>query len=322
MRQLTATSSPHIRSRWLTSSVMQNVILALLPAAGLGVWFQGSRALLVLGLCILSCIVTESFLKKRAGFHGAEILTGLLLGMSLPASVSWWIPVIGGVFSVLVVKHLCGGLGKNVFNPVLASRAFLMMVWPSQLTQFPEREIDGLTASTPLHAFQMPALPDASLGEMFWGDISGCIGETSKLALLLGGIWLLWKGVIRPHIPLAYLGTVSVLTLVFSQGQPPLLWMSYQLFSGSLILGAFFMATDYVTSPVTPTGRIVFGVGCGVFTVILRYYGLYPEGVTYAILCMNPIAWSLDRWLAPRVFGHRNGRSWGMAAKKGGAHGG
>lgn len=304
MRQLTLSSSPHIKSRWLTSSIMRKVILSLMPAVILGVWFQGSRAVLVLGLCIVSCVVTESFLTKRAGLNGAEVLTGLLLGMSLPAIVPWWIPVAGGVFAILVIKHLCGGLGKNVFNPVLATRAFLFMVWPGQLTQFPEREIDGLTAATPLHAFQIPALPDASLVELLVGDISGCIGETPKLALLLGGFWLIRKGVIRPQIPLAYLGTVAILTLLFSQGQAPLLWMSYQLFSGSLILGAFFMATDYVTSPVTPKGRIAFGVGCGVLTVILRYYGLYPEGVTYAILCMNPLAWSMDRWLAPRVFGH------------------
>lgn len=320
MKQLTATSSPHIRSRWLSSNIMRNVILALLPSAVLGVWFQGIRALLVLGLSILSCGVTESFLTKRASLHGAEVLTGLLLGMSLPASVSWWIPVTGGIFSVLVVKHLCGGLGKNVFNPVLASRALLMMLWPSQMTLFPEREIDGLTASTPLHSFQIPALPDASLWDMFLGNISGCIGETSKLALLLGGIWLLWKGVIRPQIPLAYLGTVAVLTLIFSQGQPRLLWMGYQIFSGSLILGAFFMATDYVTSPVTSAGRIVFGVGCGIFTVILRYFGLYPEGVTYAILCMNPVAWTLDRWLAPRVFGHRDRWKKVVAKETGGSH--
>jgi len=319
MRQLTISSSPHIKSRWLTSSIMRRVILALLPAVILGVWFQGPRALLVLGLCILSCAVTESFLTKRAGLNGAEVLTGLLLAMSLPASVPWWIPVTGGVFAILVIKHLCGGLGKNVFNPVLATRAFLFMIWPGQLTQFPEREFDGLTAATPLHAFQIPALPDASLSELLLGNISGCIGETSKLALLLGGIWLIYKGVIRPHIPLAYLGTVAVLTLLFSQGQSPVLWMSYQLLSGSLILGAFFMATDYVTSPVTPNARIVYGIGCGILTVILRYYGLYPEGVTYAILCMNPVAWAMDRWLAPRVFGHSGGRF--GRKKKGEAHG-
>jgi len=319
MRQLTLSSSPHIKSRWLTSSIMRKVILSLLPAVILGVWFQGSRAILVLGLCIVSCAVTESFLTKRAGLNGAEVLTGLLLGMSLPASVPWWIPVTGGIFAILVIKHLCGGLGKNVFNPVLATRAFLFMVWPGQLTQFPEREIDGLTAATSLHAFQIPALPDASLAELLVGDISGCIGETPKLALLLGGFWLIRKGVIRPHIPLAYLGTVAILTLLFSQGQAPLLWMSYQLLSGSLILGAFFMATDYVTSPVTPKGRIAFGVGCGVLTVILRYYGLYPEGVTYAILCMNPLAWAMDRWLAPRVFGHSGKRI--VRGKKGASYG-
>lgn len=321
MRQLTVTSSPHIRSRWVTSSIMRDVMLALLPSAAMGVWFQGLRALLILGLSILSCIMTEAFATKKVKLNGAETLTGLLLGLSLPASVSWWIPVVGGVFSVLVVKHLCGGLGKNVFNPVLVSRAFLLLFWPSQLTLFPERELDGLTASTPLHAFQIPALPDASLGQMFLGDISGCIGETSKLALLLGGIWLLWKGIIKPQIPLAYLGTVAALSLLFSQGQPPLLWMAYQLLSGSLVLGAFFMATDYVTSPVTPYGRIAFGVGCGILTVILRYYGLYPEGVTYAILCMNPLAWRLDRWLAPRVFGHGNRWKRKTTAVKGANHG-
>jgi len=303
MRQLTLSSSPHIKSRWLTSSIMRKVILSLLPAVILGVWFQGSRAILVLGLCIVSCAVTESFLTKRAGLNGAEVLTGLLLGMSLPASVPWWIPVTGGIFAILVIKHLCGGLGKNVFNPVLATRAFLFMVWPGQLTQFPEREIDGLTAATSLHAFQIPALADASLAELLVGDISGCIGETPKLALLLGGFWLIRKGVIRPHIPLAYLGTVAILTLLFSQGQAPLLWMSYQLLSGSLILGAFFMATDYVTSPSNPWGQVVFALGCGILTCVIRNYGGYAEGVCFSILLMNVATPLIERATKRKIYG-------------------
>lgn len=310
MKQLMVNSSPHIRGRWITSSVMRDVILALVPAMAAGIWIHGIRALGILLITVSSCVVTEAFCTRQAGIHGAEVITGILLGMSLPVSVPYWIPMVGGVFSVLVVKHLCGGMGKNVFNPVLVSRAFLLLVWPVYLTQFPAVNMEGVTSSTPLHHMQIPALPEETIWDLFFGTIPGCIGETSKAALLFGAAYLLWKGVIRPQIPLSYLGTVALLTLLFPQDQPRIFWMMSQLLSGSLILGAFYMATDYVTSPVTSKGRIAFGIGCGLFTVLFRYFGLYPEGVTYGILCMNPIAWSLDRWLAPRVFGHERRKPW------------
>ena len=307
MRQLTTSSSPHIRSRWIASTIMRDVLISLIPVVISACVIHGIRAILLIMAGIVSCIITESFCTGKAGINGSEVITGLLLALSLPASVPWWIPVAGGVFSILVVKHLCGGLGKNVFNPVLAARAFLLLVWPVHLTIYPAMGMDGMTAATPLHAMQIPALPESSLTDMFLGTIGGCIGETSVLAILLGAAYLLKRRVIRLHIPLAYLGTVAVLTLAFSGEEPPVQWMMYHLLSGSLLLGAVYMATDYVTSPVTPKGRIAFGIGCGVLTVILRSYGLYPEGVTYAILCMNPFAWALDRVFAPRVFGHEKG---------------
>ena len=219
----------------------------------------------------------------------------------------------GGLFAVVVVKGLCGGLGQNTFNPALGARAFLMLLFPACLTRFPAlgsalflgelNPADVVTGATPLHHMQMPALPDVSLLDLFLGRAGGCIGEVSALALLLGGGWLVFRRVITLRIPAAYLGTVAVLTLVFSKGDSPILWMAYSLLSGGVLLGALFMATDYATSPVGPLAQIVYGIGCGALTVVFRYTGLFPEGVTYAILLMNAAAWLLDQYLVPRRFG-------------------
>ena len=310
MKTITVPSSPHIGGRRITASLMRDVVIALIPTTLAGLWFQGIRAFWVLFLSIGAALVTEQICTKGKT-NGSALVTGVLLGLSLPSSVSWWIPVVGSVVSVFGVKHLCGGLGRNVFNPVLVARAFLLLVFPLQLTRFGIPGMDGLTSSTPLHAFQVPTLPDVGLGTLLWGNVSGCIGETSKLAVLLGGLYLIDRKVIRPEIPMAYLGSFVLLSLIFSQGQPPLLWMGYQLLTGSVLLSAFFLATDYTSSPATPGGRIVYGVACGALTVLFRRFGLFPEGSTYAILCMNPFVWALDQGLAPRVFGHSKGREKG-----------
>ena len=315
---LTVSASPHIRGKDTTARLMLDVVIALLPALAAGMLFQGPRAGLVAAVCVLSALAGEWLLRLVLRRHntlpdGSALVTGLLLALTLPASVPYYVAAAGGLFAVVVVKGLCGGLGQNTFNPALGARAFLMLLFPACLTRFPAlgsalflgelNPADVVTGATPLHHMQMPALPDVSLLDLFLGRAGGCIGEVSSLALLLGGGWLVFRRVITLRIPAAYLGTVAVLTLVFSKGDSPILWMAYSLLSGGVLLGALFMATDYATSPVGPLAQIVYGIGCGALTVVFRYTGLFPEGVTYAILLMNAAAWLLDQYLVPRRFG-------------------
>lgn len=317
---LTVSASPHIRGRDSTTRLMLDVVIALLPALAAGVLFQGLRAGLVAAVCVLSALAGEWLLRLALRRHstlpdGSALVTGLLLALTLPASVPYYAAAIGGLFAVVVVKGLCGGLGQNTFNPALGARAFLMLLFPACLTRFPAlgaalslgelSPADVVTGATPLHHMQMPALPDVSLLDLFLGRAGGCIGEVSALALLIGGGWLLLRRVISVRIPAAYLGTVAVLTLVFSKGGSPVLWMAYSLLSGGVLLGAVFMATDYATSPVGPAAQIAYGIGCGALTVVFRYTGLFPEGVTYAILLMNAAVWLLDRYLVPKRYGEK-----------------
>lgn len=315
--KLLVTSSPHIHSGERTSRLMGAVLVALLPTLFAGVWFFGLRALVLTVVTVLACLLSEwlyRMLTKQSNTLPdlSAAVTGVLLAMTLPASVPYWLGAVGGIFAIVVVKGLIGGLGQNIFNPALAARAFLVLLWPGWMVRFApagtdlealSMSVDIVTSATPLHHMVMPALPEESLLDVFLGNMGGCIGEVSALALLLGGGYLLLRKVISWRIPAAYLGCVAVLTLIFSKGQDPLLWMLYSLMSGGVLLGAFFMATDYATSPVTPKGQLIYGVGCGVLTVLLRYYGLFPEGVTYAILLMNACAWSLDRLTPPTRFG-------------------
>ena len=308
--KLTVACSPHIRGNFRTNRIMLDVVLALLPALAVGVYFQGFRALLVALISVAAAVVSEWLYAKltrtrNTVVDGSAMVTGLLLAMTLPATVPYWQAVLGSAFAIIVVKALCGGLGQNIFNPALAARALLLLVWPVGLTRYVG--LDGVTAATPLHHMVMPALPEESLMDMFIGRCPGSIGEVSALALLLGGAYLVYRKVISIRIPASYLGTVALLTLVFSKTGDPLRWMGYSLLSGGVMLGAIFMATDYATSPATPMGQIVYGIGCGVLTVLFRYFGLFPEGVTYAILMMNALVWVIDRYTAPRRFGTRKG---------------
>ncbi|MBR4971938.1 MAG: RnfABCDGE type electron transport complex subunit D [Oscillospiraceae bacterium] len=304
--KLTVASSPHIRGDFRTSRIMLDVVLALLPALVVGIFVLGIRALIVTAISILCAVAAEwlyGLLTKTRNtvIDGSALVTGLLLAMTLPHTVPYWQVALGSVFAIVFVKLLCGGLGQNIFNPALTARALLMLVFPVGLTRF--EGLDGVTSATPLHHMVMPALPEESLLDMFLGNCPGSIGELSTLALLLGGAYLVWRKVISIRIPAAYLGAVAVLTLVFHKTDAPVAWMMYSLFSGGVMLGAIFMATDYATSPATPTGQIVYGIGCGALTVLLRYFGLFPEGVTYAILLMNAFVWIIDRYTAPRRFG-------------------
>ena len=307
------TSSPHIRGKRNTQQIMRDVVIALLPALIAGTIIFGMRALLVTLVCVAAAAAAEwacgmVLYHRNTVKDLSSVVTGLLLALTLPATVPYWVAALGSIFAIIVVKGLCGGLGKNVFNPALGARAFLVLLWPVYMVRFvAPGAVDGVASATPLHHMVMPALPEESLGQMFMGNIGGCIGEVCTLALLIGGAYLLYKGVISFRIPAAYLGTVAVLTLIFSKGDHAVLWMLYSFLGGGVVLGALFMATDYATSPVTPKGQIIYGVGCGVFTVIFRYFGLFPEGVTYAILLMNGCAWAIDRYSAPRRFGTKKG---------------
>lgn len=309
------TSSPHIRGKRNTQQIMLDVVIALLPALLAGTMIFGMRALLVTLVCVAAAVAAE-WVYGMILYHRntvkdlSSVVTGLLLALTLPATVPYWLAAIGSVFAIVVVKGLCGGLGKNVFNPALGARAFMMLFWPVHLVRYiAPGSVDGVASATPLHHMVMPALPEESLGQMFMGNIGGTIGEVCTLALLVGGIYLIVKGIISVRIPASYLGTVAVLTLIFSKGDNAVLWMLYSLLGGGVVLGALFMATDYATSPVTPKGQIIYGIGCGVLTVIFRYFGLFPEGVTYAILLMNACAWAIDRYCAPRRFGTKKGEA-------------
>ena len=308
--KLTVASSPHIRGNFRTNRIMMDVVLALLPALAVGLWKFGFRVIPVttisIGAAIVSewlyCLLTKS---RNTTLDGSAIVTGLLLAMTLPHTVPYWQAALGSAFAILVAKCLCGGLGQNIFNPALAARAFLLLIYPVGLTRYVG--VDGVSAATPLHHMVMPALPEESILDMFLGNCPGSIGEISALALLLGGAYLVYRKVISIRIPAAYIGTVAVLTLLHFKTDAPVQWMLYQLFSGGLMLGAIFMATDYATSPATPVGHILYGIGCGILTVCFRYFGLFPEGVTYAILIMNAFVWFIDRHTAMRRFGTGKG---------------
>ena len=308
--KLTVASSPHIRGDFKSSRIMLDVMLALVPAMVVGIWMHGIRSLIVTLVSISSCVLLEWLYAKvtktrNTVIDGSALVTGMLLAMTLPATVPYWLVVMGAAFAIIFVKALCGGLGQNIFNPALSARGFMMLVAPAYMVRF--EGVDGVTAATPLHHMVMPALPEESILDMFLGNCPGSIGEISALALLAGGAYLVYRKVISPRIPLAYLGSVAVLTLVFHKTDAPIDWMLYSLFSGGLMLGAIFMATDYATSPVTAKGQIIYGIGCGILTVVFRYFGLFPEGVTYAILLMNALVWIIDRHTAPRRFGVKKG---------------
>lgn len=296
----TVSSSPHIRVKETTKSIMRDVVIALLPATFASVYFFKLQALLIILVSVLSCVGAEYIWQKankRKVTIGdlSAVVTGLLLAFNLPPAVPLWIPVVGGVFAIIIAKQFFGGLGQNIVNPALVARAFLLASWPTAMTTW---TLDGVTTATPLAALkagtQAPALMD-----VFIGNVGGCIGETSALALIIGGVYLLAKKVIDWKIPVSFIGTTFVITAIAGRAGNPL----YELFAGGLMLGAFFMATDYATSPITPIGRIIFGVGCGALTSIIRILGGYPEGVSYSILIMNLFVPLIERWTAPRIFG-------------------
>ena len=316
---LTVSPSPHARRGVLTSHLMRDVMIALVPATIWGAYVFGVRAALVVLVSILSCVVfellTELILKRTVTIADCSAaLTGLLLGLNLSPAVPFYVPIIGGAFAIIVVKQLFGGIGKNVMNPALAARVFLMLTWTNAMTQFPAAydripvfgsAADAIASATPLVALKGGALADGvSVLDLFLGRTGGAICEVSALMLLIGGVYLLVRRVITWHIPVAYLGSFALLCLLFpAGGADRLTFTAASLCSGGLMLGAFFMATDYVTSPVTKVGRLIFGLGCGLITFFIRRFGGYNEGVSFAILIMNALVWYLDMLTKPRVYG-------------------
>ena len=306
-RPLTIASAPHLTTRDTTRTLMLDVLIALMPALLFsGCYFFGPRAFLVtlvsaagcVGFEALFCLVTR---RRQTVDDLSAVVTGVLLAFTLPANVPYWAVLLGDFFAIVVVKQLFGGLGKNFLNPALAGRAFLFS-FPAVMSTFPAVRswegfaIDAQSAATPMASLHAGSLPSVSLLEMFTGVRSGAMGEVSAALLLLGGLYLLARRVIRLRIPLSFLGTVAVLSWCFPQGgNSSLDWTLYSLMGGGLLLAAFFMATDFTTSPVTFWGQVVYGVGCGALTVFLRTFGSYPEGVGFAVLVMNLLAWPIDR---------------------------
>ena len=320
--RLSVASSPHATSPTGTSRLMLDVLIALVPALIVSVYFFGPRALALTALSVAACEFFEwgyRKLMKKSNTLGdlSAAVTGVLIAFVCPVTLPYWVILIGDFFAIVLVKQLFGGLGKNFLNPALAGRAFLMLCYPVRMTTWAVpgpanwaglvSAADAATGATPLSADFMHngVLPESvSLRDMLVGNIGGCIGEVSALLLILGGAYLIWRGVIRARVPAAYIATVAVLTFLFPLGgNDRLAWMLYELLGGGLMLGAFFMATDYVTSPCTKNGEIIYGIGCGLLTVFIRYFGGYPEGVSYAILLMNICAWIFDKVGMPARFG-------------------
>ena len=317
-------SSPHIRSKVTTASIMRDVALALLPSCLFSVYWFGLRALVVLAISVISCQAAELLYfrlagKRRVAYECSAIVTGLLLGMNLPSTIPLWIPIVGGFFAIIVVKELFGGLGNNFMNPALAARCFLLICFAGPLTSFSVKtassnfwlgaaSVDGLSSATPLavikNADGSTDLP--GLFDMFFGFTGGVIGETSILFLLLGALYLLIRRIICLKIPLTYILSFSVFVLIANlvkTGNPDFMGIARQLCGGGLILGAFFMATDYVTCPITPMGKIVFGICLGIVTAVFRLFGNNAEGVSYAIIFCNMLVPLIEKITIPVAFG-------------------
>jgi len=309
---LIVSGSPHIHKQESVPRIMWTVVLSIIPAGVAGVIIFGLDALWVTLVAVIAAVLTEAVFevwtkKKITIMDGSAVITGILLAYNLPANVPLWLPIIGAVFSIAIGKQVFGGLGQNIFNPALVGRVFLMASWPKYMTTFVKPlSYDAITSATPLAALKEgKILEHISYLDLFLGKRGGCIGEVCILALLIGAAILLYKGYISWHIPVVYILTTAIFTYIF--GAKQLFhgdWL-FHILSGGLILGAFFMATDYVATPLTSKGQIIFGVGCGLLTAVIRLWGGYPEGASYAILMMNAATPLIDRYTKNRIYGTR-----------------
>ena len=301
---LNVSSSPHVRSKVSTQNIMFDVAIAMLPATIWGVIQFGFYSLLVVAATVLSCVLSEYLyevlMKKPVTISdGSALVTGMILGLNMPPTIPLWIPCLGGAFAIIVVKQLYGGLGQNWMNPALAARCFLLISFAGAMTQFTDPATDAIASATPMAVLK--AGGEVDVMGMFIGTIPGTIGEVSVIALLIGAAYLLYKKVISIRIPAAYILTVAVFAFVF--GQHNLNYVLAHVFGGGLIFGAFFMATDYVTSPITPKGQIVFGVCLGILTGLFRIFGGSAEGVSYAIIFCNMLVPLIEKFTLPTAFG-------------------
>ena len=317
-----ATSNPHIRGSETTRSIMLDVIIAMLPALAFAIFNFGLRALTLTAVSVVGCIFWEWLYRKlmkkpQSSGDLSCVVTGMLLAFVCPVQMPYWMILIGDFFAIIVVKQLFGGIGKNFLNPALAGRAVLLASYAGTMTSWVDPAAgkapiigsvaDVVTTATPLAVMKtgdFAALTGTyNVGNMFIGQIPGSLGEVSALALLIGGAYLIWRKVINWQTPVSYIATVAVLTFLFPKQGSGIEWMLYSIFGGGLFLGAFFMATDYATSPVTKKGQLIFGIGCGLFTVLIRYFGSYNEGVCYSIMVMNLLVALIDKYTKPTRFG-------------------
>lgn len=304
MNKLIVSPSPHDENYASTTKIMLNVIIALLPALGVGVWVFGARSLLLAAICIVSCVVFEYLarkLMKRVNTISdlSAVVTGLILALNLPVTLPWWMAVIGSFVAIVIAKQLFGGLGQNFANPAITARIVLMLSFPTAMTNwavpfFYKEGADVVTGATPLVS------KNADIMDLFLGKVGGCIGEVSALALLVGGLYLAVRKIISLAAPLSFIGSLWLLTLI-ATGSP--MDALYGILAGGVFLGAFFMATDYATTPISTKGKIVFGLGCGIITFVIRHFGSYPEGVSFSILLMNVLTPFIEQLTRTKVFG-------------------
>lgn len=308
MANFVVSGTPHVRSKESIQSIMRDVIIALVPATAAGIYYFGLRALILIVAAIISAVffewLYEKITKKPVTINDlSAVVTGLLLAMNLPASVPVWVAIVGSAFAIIFAKQLFGGLGQNFINPALAGRAFLLASYPTEMTTWVVPNglaADAATYATPLAQLKNGTL-DASLGQLVMGQVGGTIGETCAIALIIGGIYLLYKHVISWKIPVIYIATVFILFAVI--GRHGMRMPVQEIFAGGVMLGGIFMATDYASSPVTPKGQVIFAVGAGLLTYLIRTFGGYPEGVSYSILIMNCCVPLIERFTEPTIFG-------------------
>ena len=311
---LTVSSPPHIYGSDTIARRMRCVLIALSPACALGIYYYGKSAFFTIAISVVSAVFAEALFQKTAGRKItindlSAVITGLLLAFNLPPEVPFWLPVVGSFFAIIAVKQLFGGLGSNFVNPALAARAFLIASFPVHMNNWTMP--DAVTSATYLTMIKenpgfAPQVSDYAA--LLFGKIGGCIGETSALALIAGGLYLIYRNIINWRVPVFYIGSFAACAFIFGRESFFSCNVLFEVLSGGLMLGAFFMATDYATTPITPNGKIIMGVGCGFLTVIIRFYGGYPEGVSYSILIMNLFVPLIDKYVRPRVYGRGRGK--------------
>ncbi len=301
--KLVVSSSPHVHSDFTTRRIMGMVILSLIPAGVIGTYFLGLRALFVILACIIASVASEWAWQKLNHRKSticdlSAVVTGLLLAYNLPPTIPIWMAVCGSIFAIIIVKHFYGGIGCNIVNPALAARAMMLISWPTAMTTW---SVNGISGPTPLAAMKAGSAGSVSYWNMFIGNMGGCIGETCSLLLILGGLYLIWEEVISWRIPVIYIATTAILSALFNHGGA--FMPCSEILTGGLLIGAFFMATDYTTSPMTAKGQYIYAFGCGLITALIRTWGGYPEGVSFSILIMNVAVPLIDRYTEPRVLG-------------------